>query len=374
MKVRSLLFGMLCMLALSASLVSCSDANDVLDDSGSTVSLPQVRAFLLNEGTQKENNAGIKFYAPNGDAKAIDDIFYKQNNVKLGDVGQDMIEYEECMYVAVSGSNYLVKLNAAGVEQKRISFVNDTDLSAGIRYMAVKDGYIYASFYGGVVAKINTGTLQVEKKLTGIGNNLEGVAVSGDMLYVANSYKVVEGKYIYNEEVFVIDLNKFALKETLTVTQNPNMMTEGNGRVYLISWDRSGESYVLQMIDPKNGNKVLRLGYATHMVAKGDLLYLVDSRVDYSKWPEVSARNSFAIYDAKSGKISTASFLKDAPEELNTAVVYTIAVNGKNGDIYIGTTNHNKMNGNVYRFKNDGSFVEKFDCGGQNPRKFVFFN
>ncbi|MBR6433937.1 MAG: hypothetical protein IKS70_05975, partial [Bacteroides sp.] len=83
---------------------------------------------------------------------------------------------------------------------------------------------------------------------------------------------------------------------------------------------------------------------------------------------------SFAIYDAKSGKISTASFLKDAPEELNTAVVYTIAVNGKNGDIYIGTTNHNKMNGNVYRFKNDGSFVEKFDCGGQNPRKFVFFN
>lgn len=234
--MRSLLFGMLCMLALSASLVSCSDANDVLDDSGSTVSLPQVRAFLLNEGTQKENNAGIKFYAPNGDAKAINDIFYKQNNVKLGDVGQDMIEYEECMYVAVSGSNYLVKLNAAGVELKRISFVNDTDLSAGIRYMAVKDGYIYASFYGGVVAKINTGTLQVEKKLTGIGNNLEGVAVSGDMLYVANSYKVVEGKYIYNKEVFVIDLNKFALKETLTVTQNPNMMTEGNGRVYLISW------------------------------------------------------------------------------------------------------------------------------------------
>ena len=42
MKVRSLLFGMLCMLALGASLVSCSDDDDdSLDDDGSKVTLPQ---------------------------------------------------------------------------------------------------------------------------------------------------------------------------------------------------------------------------------------------------------------------------------------------------------------------------------------------
>jgi len=374
MKVRSLLFGMLCMLALSASLVSCSDEDDVLDDSGSTVSLPQVRAYFLNEGTQKENNAGIMFYAPNGDAASISDIFKKQNNAQLGDVGQDMIVYEECLYVAVYGSNYLVKLNAAGVVQKRVSFVGDADLSAGIRSIAAEDGYIYASFYGGTVAKIDANTLQVEKKLTGVGSNLEGVAISERMLYVADSYKVVDSKYVYNKEVAVIDLNTFSLKEKLTVTQNPNMMTEEDGRVYLISWDYSAESYVLQMIEPKNGNKVSQLGYATHMAAKGDLLYLVDSRVDYSHWPEVSARNSFATYDAKSGKMNATSFLKNVPEELNTAVVYMIEVNGKNGDIYIATTGHGKMNGNVYRFKSDGSFVEKFDCGGQNPKRAVFFN
>ncbi|WP_373828089.1 YncE family protein, partial [Bacteroides heparinolyticus] len=304
MKVRSLLFGMLCMLALSASLVSCSDEDDVLDDSGSTVSLPQVRAYFLNEGTQKENNAGIMFYAPNGDAASISDIFKKQNNAQLGDVGQDMIVYEECLYVAVYGSNYLVKLNAAGVVQKRVSFVGDADLSAGIRSIAAEDGYIYASFYGGTVAKIDANTLQVEKKLTGVGSNLEGVAISERMLYVADSYKVVDSKYVYNKEVAVIDLNTFSLKEKLTVTQNPNMMTEEDGRVYLISWDYSAESYLLQMIEPKNGNKVSQLGYATHMAAKGDLLYLVDSRVDYSHWPEVSARNSFATYDAKSGKMN----------------------------------------------------------------------
>ena len=44
MKVRSLLFGMLCMLALGASLASCSDDDDdSLDDGGSKVTLPQAR-------------------------------------------------------------------------------------------------------------------------------------------------------------------------------------------------------------------------------------------------------------------------------------------------------------------------------------------
>lgn len=43
--------------------------------------------------------------------------------------------------MAVCGSNYLVKLNAAGVVQKRVFFVGDADLSAGIRSIAAEDGY-----------------------------------------------------------------------------------------------------------------------------------------------------------------------------------------------------------------------------------------
>ena len=96
--------------------------------------------------------------------------------------------------------------------------MDDKELSAGIRFIDAEDGYIYASFHGGVVAKINANTLKVEKKLTiEQGYNLEGVAISNNMLYVANSYKQVDGKYIYLTDVFVIDLKNFTLKETLTV-------------------------------------------------------------------------------------------------------------------------------------------------------------
>ena len=111
MKVRSLLFGMLCMLALGVSLASCSDDDDdSLDDGGSKVTLPQTRVYILNEGSQGANNAGLAFYAPNKDADFISDIYKTQNNAKLGDLGQSMIKYEDEIYIAVSGSNYLTKI------------------------------------------------------------------------------------------------------------------------------------------------------------------------------------------------------------------------------------------------------------------------
>lgn len=365
MKVRSILFGMLCMLALGASFASCSDDDNSLDDDGSKVSLPQTRAYFLNEGSYNANNTRLAFYAPNGDADFISDIFQTQNNAKLGDTGQSMIEYEDEIYIAVYGSNYLVKLNAAGVELKRVSFVNDTDLSAGIRYINAEDGYIYASFWGGAVAKINAKTLTVEAKLTGLGDNMEGVAICEDMLYVANS--CTPDWSTNHKEVKVIDLRTFTLKETLKVSENPNALLEEDDKVFLISWGNFTDvGYSLQMIDPAAGNKVTELGSATRMCAKDGIVYLA-----YSDYANPTA--SFFIYNIRTGQLSTTSFLKDVPEKLKSSTIYMLEVNDKNGDFYIGTSEYT-TNGTIYRFKKDGTFVEMFDAGGMGPNSAVFFN
>ena len=366
MKVRSLLFGMLCMLALGASLASCSDDDDdSLDDGGSKVTLPQTRVYILNEGSQGANNAGLAFYAPNKDADLISDIYKIQNNAKLGDLGQSMIEYEDEIYIAVYGSNYLTKLNAAGVELKRVSFVGDNDLSAGIRYIDAEDGYIYASFWGGAVAKINATTLEVVDKLTGLGDNLEGVAICEDMLYVANS--CTADWSAYHNDVKVIDLRTFKLKETLTVGLNPNALVEEDDKVFLISWGNYVDiGYSLQMIDPAANNKVTELGSATRMCATDDILYLT-----YSNYTNPTA--SFFTYNIKTGKMDEASFLKDIPEKLKISTIYMLEVNDNNGDFYIGTSEYT-TNGTIYRFKKDGTFIEQFDAGGMNPNSAIFFN
>lgn len=371
--------GFLCVAAFGAAAVSCSDDDPKWNDEGSKVDLPDSRVYILNEGTMAQNNAGIEFYNPSGVNDIISDIFYRQNSMSLGDVGQSMIEYNGYIYVSVYGSNYLSKLNSACVEEVRALFSDDADLRGGIRYIDAEDGYIYASFYGGVVAKIDARTLEVKAKLNTGGSNLEGVAIEGDNLYVANSYtkaldpETGKNKYIYHTDVFVIDLKSFSLKETLVVAQNPNQLVEEDGKVFLISWNYSAESYELQLINPAANNAVTKLGYATNMAVGDDILYIVDSRTDYSVRPYVTT-NTFSSYDIRRGQMISISFLKDAPAELSTASVYMMAVDDKTGEIYIGTTNYSASNGDIYRFKRDGSFVEKFDCGGQNPKAAVFLH
>lgn len=376
------IYGLCAILAMGFAATSCSDDDDLgWDDSGSEIELPAQRMYILNEGTMNYNNANISLYNPGtGDPKFVDNIFFDQNGMALGEVAQDMIEYNNNLYVSVYGSNMLLKLNTACVLQKMVTFAQDADLQGKIRYIAADGGYIYASFYGGIVAKFNASDLSLVKKLKIAGGfNLEGVVIENNCLYVANSYeKTVDpttgkNKYNYLTDVFVVDLNSFTLKQTVTVSKNPNQLIEEDDKVFLISWNYSAESYVFQMIDPDQNNAVSELGYATNMTAGDDVVYLVDSRTDYSSKPYVTT-NTFKYYDINSGRMVNSSFLKNAPTELATASVYSMSVNDNTGDIYILTTNYDSSNGVVYRFDKNGNYVEKFNCGGQNPRKAVFFN
>lgn len=370
MKIRSLFYGILCMLAIGGTMASCSDDDDEgWDDTGSKVELPRQRAYILNEGKMNANNAGIAFYDPNGTTSFISDIYYKQNGAKLGDTGQDIIEYDGEIYVSVYGDNYLARLNAAGVEEKRVSFVNDPDL-AKIRYIAAEDGYIYASFYYGAVAKINARTLEVEKKLTGLGECLEAVVIEDGLLYVTNT---CAADYTPYNEIKVIDLNTFTYKETITtLVSNPyNQMVAEEGKVFFISNVYTAPGSVLQMVDTKNNNKVTELGNASHLATYKDVVYVVNSFTDWYGTGETTT--TFYTYDAKAGKLNNTSFLKNPPSELASVSIYMMEINPGNGDIYLSVSNYNS-NGTIYRFKNDGTFVEKFDAGGMNPSGMVFFN
>ena len=375
MKLRSLWLGLICMMALGCTLTACSDDDDDRrDDTGTKVVLPRVRAFILNEGSYKGNNAGIAFYAPNGDAEFITDIYLKQNDKKLGETGQSMIEYDGEIFVAVYGSNYLAKLNAAGVEQARLSFVDDEDLSAGIRYIAAEGGYIYASFWGGAVAKINAHTMSVEKKLTNLGGCLEGVVINDGLLYVCNA---CSGDFAtYYDEIIVINLNNFSLKEKLT-TLHPNPYTqilEEEDKIFFISngiYDYATGSMspsILQVIDTKSNNKFSRICEASHIASFNDIVYIVNS---VTNWNTFTTTNSFCTYDVKSGKLNEISFQKNAPAELASASIYMIQIDPVTGEVYIGTSEYS-TNGTIYRFKRDGSYVSKFDAGGINPNHMVF--
>lgn len=363
--------------AVALTIVGCSKDNDEPIDEGTKVDLPAHRMYILNEGNWNMNNAGIAFYAPsNPETEMIDNIFFEQNGRLLGDNGQAMIERNGKIYVAVSGSNYIAKLNEACVEESRVSFVNDAALQGGVRAITEHNGYLYATFYGGVVVKIDTATMEIKDRMQTSGSNLEGITVQGDEIYVANAYKisVVDGQNVYSylPEVLLIDINTFKEEGKITVSPNPNLLMSKDDKVFLISWTNYFDSeYCFQVIDPKNNNSVTPICKATHFASGNGKVYLGYSETDWSTW---TATNTFSTYDIATGTYSTESFLKDAPQELLSGNLYMMAIDPKGGDIYIGITNYAAANGDIYRFDSTGNYVGKIDSGGQNPRAAVFVN
>ena len=292
MRFRNLFFSLCCMATLGVSLVACSEDEDLFDDSGSKVTLPSHRAFILNEGTQGANNATLSFYAPDGNADFIKDIFYTQNQAKLGDTGQALIEYNNDLYAIISGSRYLVRMNTAGVEKHRYAI---PESEGDPRYLAADDGYIYMTQYGGQVTKLDANTLKVVGTFKG-GANLEGIAECDGKLYVANSYLKNDAGYQYQTDLFVINAANMQLETTLAVDINPNQVLEEDGKIFLISWGNyADKGYSAQMIEPQNGNKPTSLGVATNMAVGDDMVYFVNSETD---WNTFTTTNTFFSYSS----------------------------------------------------------------------------
>ena len=375
----SKLHTILAILALALVPAACGDDNedDWEDNSGSKVELPRHRMYILNEGSASSNNAGVAFYAPTSNVAPINDIFFTQNGRRLGDVGQAMIEHNSSVYIAVSGSNYLVRCNSAMVEMDRVSFANEPDLTGGIRDITAEGEYIYASFYGGWVVKINARTLDIAGKLNTGGACLEGITAEDGTLYVANAYSMSPNPttgyndYNYLTEIITVNLRNFTKGQSITVAQNPNVLLEADDKIFVISYDYTAEGYVLQSIDPKRNNTVTRIGYANYMAEEDGILYLIDSRTNYTTW---TTTNNFWSYDINRGTVRSSSFLQNAPAELTNSSIYMLAIDDETGDFYVGTTHYNQANGEMYRFRANGQYLEKFDCGGQNPRAAVFFD
>ncbi len=185
---------------------------------------------------------------------------------------------------------------------------------------------------------------------------------ANDKLYVSNT------GWGSGTTVSVIDMKTFKEIKQLDVIANPNDLLEVEDEVYVSSWgelDMTTYSYpdmMLQHISQTDEVSSLSVK-VSKMDEYEDVIYMV-----YNTYPG----NKFFTYNVKTKQFNDASFLKNAPSELATATIYMLKLNPYNGDIYISTTDY-MNNGDIYRFYNDGTFVEKFESGSVNPNNAIFF-
>lgn len=361
MKLKNYFYAFACTLAVVTVVSSCDD-EDKWDASswGSKVDMAETRAFVLNEGSYGLNNSSIGYFDFRTDAVYSGDLFVAQNGTSIGDTGQDLIEEDDYLYLAVYGSNYISKLNGVGKEVGRLSLASDESIGA-VRYLAADDGYLYATTYGGYVIKVNTSNMTIVGKVE-VGRNPEQIIEEDGYIYCVNS------GWGDDNRLAIIDERTFSKADFVDIIYNPQAIVETDGYIAIQGY---GADYSYPVIVYDRTTKTYStIGQGTNIAAEDGILYVANTQTDYSVTP-YSSTTSFYTYNFRT-KQKNEHVFSNVPSSLTNSAVYGISVNDETGHVYVLGTNYTWGDGTVYHFDQNGNYIGSFSSYGQNPKKVVF--
>lgn len=353
---KNLLWGALVFASVLIGFPSCSsDDDNYIEPVNPVDSFAGV--YALSSGAMGGNAGTISFY--NFETKeVIADAFQKVNGEKLGDTGQDMIAYGNKIYLGVYGSQVIYVLDK---NLKILKKIGDDANKYQTRSFEAYNGKVYVTLYDGYLARIDTTTMEIDKKIQ-VGRNPEGVKAVNNKLYVANS----GGMTGYDNTVSVIDPD-LTVKKDITVVTNPSVLkTDKYNNLFLVSWGNyENIPYSLQQINTTT-DVVSELKQGVYNIfPDGNKLYLLNKQYDPVTYKPTS---TITYYDISKKEFVNKSFITDGT---TIADINTVAFNSTTGDIFVGAADGSN-NGDVYIFSADGKKKTQFETGSAYPMTLLF--
>ncbi|MET0300593.1 MAG: YncE family protein, partial [Flavitalea sp.] len=312
--------------------------------------------YLLNEGNMGMNKASLDYY--DNLAGTYKRNIYNETNPtapkELGDVGNDIDVYGGKLYAVINMSDKVEIMDAKTA--KRLGQVTIPNC----RYVAFANGRAYVSSYaGGVgdpnspegfIAEIDTASFAIIRTVK-VGRQPEEMAVVNNRIYITNS-----GGYSppnYESTVSVIDLNTFTEIKRIEVAINLHRIkADSEGDLYVTS---RGDYYNVPskmfVIDTKTDHVKDSLSIAAgNIVISGDSLYALSV-----EWSYITNKNeiTYALINTKTNQVVGESFITDGSEK-DIKLPYGLAVNPKNGDIYITDAKDYVTPGTLYCYDSNG--------------------
>ena len=309
--------------------------------------------YVLNSGDWKSNNSSLTMYNVST-GESVQGYFELVNGRGLGNTANDIIVYGDKMYIAVAGESSIEVADTDAKSLKRI------ECGAQPRYLAAYDGKVYATYYNGFVARLDTLTLEVDALLK-VGRNPEQLAICGDKLYVANSGGMDYNSELgYDNTVSVVDIENFREIEKIDVVLNPSQVISDGKGVYVASYGNYADVPGTLQYIPSGGvaSVVGKCSNMTEVCYASGLLYGYFSQYD-ANW---NATITYLSYNPVTGEV-------DSPwiKESYLPSPYKICSLGEKVCV---TSSDYINNGDVYVYDNDGMLVFKISAG-LNPVKVV---
>lgn len=142
-------------------------------------------AYILCEGLMGMDNSTITRYDESS-GTVINDYYAKQNNgLRLGDTGNDMVQFGEHLFVPVTKSRAIEKIiitNGTSVGRLKLDKKEEP-----YRIAILNDTTAYCTLVSDYILEFNPKTMQRKGAPIKVGPGPEGIAVTESNIFVANS-------------------------------------------------------------------------------------------------------------------------------------------------------------------------------------------
>lgn len=307
--------------------------------------------FILCEGNFQYGNATLSYYNP-ADGKVENEVFYRANGMRLGDVAQSMTMYDGKGWIVVNNSHVIFAIDP--VTCKEAGRIENLTSPRHILFINSEKAYV-SQLWDNRIYIINptkyeiTGYIEVPGMQPGNGST-EQMAMVGDYVYCTC--------WSYQNRVIRIDPSTDKVTGSIEVGLQPKALVKDcHDRLWTITdggFEGSPYGYEqprLICIDPSTFSIIRTLTFRegaapTGLTANGDgtSLYWIDDDV----W-EMSA-------DAVSLPA------KPLIESRKTRY-FALTVNPANSDIYLADAIDYMQQGKVYHYSASGTLLEDFYVG-----------
>ncbi|MFN0031284.1 MAG: DUF5074 domain-containing protein [Flavobacteriales bacterium] len=306
--------------------------------------------FITNEGNFGSSNATITYIADDG--TVINDVYFLENNLELGDVLQSFTVIGDKGYAVLNNSQKVVVVTIA--DMKHAATITGLDYPRYVLDGGNGKAYLTDGAMNGYVRVIDLATNSIAESIA-VGNGPEKMILDGNLLYVCNS-----GGWNIDNTVSVIDITTNTLVQTIAVSDRPqDIVHSSDGDVWVLC---SGETLydVDWNIVGHTDAKIFRINSDTYLVEDEQS---IGANGDHPRQLEVSPDGGM-LYFENNGvfqfSIAEADF--DATEII-ADMRGSLNIHPGNGELWCVGISDFVTASVVYRYSAGGTLVASYTAG-----------
>ena len=307
--------------------------------------------FICNEGNFQYGNATLSYYNP-ATMEVENEVFYRANAMKLGDVAQSMIIRDGIGWVVVNNSHVVFAIDINTF--KEVGRITNLTSPRYIHFISDEKAYI-TQIWDNRIFIVNpkryeiTGYIEVPNMTMEQGST-EQMVQQGDYLYV--------NCWSYNNRILKIDTETDEIVAELEVGIQPNsLVMDCNNKLWtLTDGGYKGSMYgeespAIYRIDPETMTIEHKFEFpygsdASEIILNGakDRLYWINKDI----W----------AMDVLDEELPTHPFI-----DSQGTIYYGLTVCPRSGDVYIADAIDYVQQGKIYRYSKNRELIHEFYVG-----------